>query len=339
MLVASTNDHYSDRIARPTTPGNPATRWEFDSVGLARTLAAERRRLAMSTRELSHRAGVSQAYIVALERARTSAGRRGPNPTVDVIARLAHALGADPQRLFAAAVRPIGRHALLVVDDHQRPAIEHVQRLTGGSIDCWISATPADVPQPVDAAGIHSISLRRDPRRLYEPEMIAASLARELQRHAAGLEGQSIGLVFAEMSAIMSTIDDPLEVVAFEHQWADVVTDAACTVGAHAAWNVCVYELDALTALDDPVSAAVDLMRNHDSVWAARGRRVATGAAGARRVLEHLRPDATSQRAWRTTTAQLVADLAERRVELASGSTTSSVVSRSPRAGEQFAAR
>ena len=158
MSATSTSDHYSDRIARTTTPGKPprhtAARWEFDSVGLARTIAAERRRLAMSTRELSRRSGVSQPYVIALERARSSADRCGPNPTVDVIARLAHALGSNPQRLFTAALRPIGQHALLVVEDHQRTALEHVQRVTGESVNCWISATSADARRPVGTAGI-----------------------------------------------------------------------------------------------------------------------------------------------------------------------------------------
>ena len=59
----------------------------------------------------------------------------------------------------------------------------------------------------------------------------------------------------------MSGLDDPGTIFAFEHRWGEVVGAAATTVGAHAAYNVCVYEFDALAALAHPVDAVTDLLR------------------------------------------------------------------------------
>ena len=118
-----------------------------------------------------------------------------------------------------------------------------------------------------------------------------------------------MGLVFAETSDVMSALDDPLTVIAFEHQWAEIVTDAAASVGAHAAWNVCVYEIGALKALEDPVDAALELMRSHDTLWAARRSEVANGASAARRILGRLRPATVTRGAWRTTSEHFVEDL------------------------------
>ena len=86
--------------------------FEFDPIGFAQWLFAQRKERGWSTRELAIRAGISQPYVVALERARAGEARRGPTPTVDVVAALAHALDKNILDIFVYSLRPVGRHVL-----------------------------------------------------------------------------------------------------------------------------------------------------------------------------------------------------------------------------------
>jgi hypothetical protein len=123
------------------------------------------------------------------------------------------------------------------------------------------------------------------------------------------VEGANIGLVFSEMSEVMAKIDNPSVVISFEDSWATVVANAAAKVGAHAEWNVCVYEIAALRALPDPVAAAVSLVRTHDTVLDFHQDRIGVGQRGVRQIVTHLRPANHTVRSWRATTDRIVADL------------------------------
>lgn len=309
ILVAPTADHYSDHIRPPKSP-QPSGNWEFDGVGLAGALAEGRHRLGLSTRQLSRQAGISQPYVVALERSRTYALRNGSTPTIDVVARLAEALDIEPVDLFASALRRRGRHVLLVVEDDERSPLAHARTITQSSVDTWIWAATSEAKRLPESDAQHSIDLRRDGHHAYEPDRIARSLSHELEQLGGALGGRHVGLVFADTSDVMSRLDDPRTVISFEHRWAGVVTEAASAVGAHAAWNVCVYEIDALRVLAEPVEATLDLIRSHDAVWAPRGTHVKTGTGGARWILERLRPQKISRNAWRATIEPLIDDLA-----------------------------
>ncbi len=309
MLVAPTGDHYSDRIRPPQKLQQPTGNWEFDSVGLARAIIDGRHRLGWSTRQLARRAGISQPYVVALERSRTTSLPNGPTPTVDVVARLAEALDIAPVELFSATLRQVARHVLLVTEDDQRSPLEHARTVTQSRVDTWILAASSAGKQLAASVDQHSINLRRDRPQAYEPELIARSLSNELEHLGSALDGRHVGLVFADTSDVMSRLDDPQTVISFEHRWAEVVNAAASAVGAHAAWNICVYELQALRALADPIEITLDLMRSHDMLWAARGPHVKTAADGARRILEQLQPPGIARNAWRTTTKRLIEDL------------------------------
>ena len=309
MLVDPTSDHYSDHIDGTRQSKPHRVSWEFDATALASSIAHARQRLGLSTRDLSRLAGISQPYVVALERARSSRLRKGPTPTVEVMARLSFALDCEPEELFAAALRRTGRHVLLVVEDAERSPLQHALQATDAGPDTWVLAGSSTTTRGADGADHRSIALHRGSPTSYEPATIAASLRDELQRLGPDLDACSVGLVFAETSRVMSALDDPMVVIDFEREWGDIVTEAAAAVGAHAAWNVCVYEIGALKALHDPVGAALELLRSHDTLWAARRSEVATGASAARRILGRLRPASVTRAAWRTTSEHLIEGL------------------------------
>jgi hypothetical protein len=244
---------------------------------------------------------------VALERARNSASEPGPTPTVDVVAALAHALGLDPVRLFGDTLRSAGRHALLVVDDARQPIIDRMRAIAGPTVDTWVAARSAKAAP--EASGSHAMQLRSRANRTYETTTIASSLGRELKRLAPVIEGTNVGFVFAEMSDVMARLDDPSSVIAFEDSWGTVVADAAGNVGARAEWNVCLYEISAIQALPDPVSAAISLIRTHDIVLADRHDHLLSGLAGVRYIAERLRPSTQSARAWRSTVDRIVGEV------------------------------
>lgn len=270
-------------------------------------MADARLRLQLSTRDLARRAGISQAYVVALERARNSGGQHGPTPTVDVVAALAHALGLDPVKLFTSGLRSAGRHALVVVDDARLPIIGRLREVSGTAVDMWVAARSPNAFPDADAS--HAIQLRTRTNRRYEPTKVAASLDRELRRLAPAIEGANVGFVFGEMSDVMTKLDDPSSVIAFEDTWATVTTNAAAHVGARAQWNVCVYEIAAIQALADPVAASLSLMRTHDIVLASRNDHLISGLAGVRQIAVQLRPPTQSAKAWRTTVDHIVGEV------------------------------
>jgi len=312
-------DHYSDRIRAERIPDTLPLRtldepgpYEFDPYAFASLLVQHRRRNQWSTRELARRADISQPYVVALERAVTDPRRPGPTPTIDVTARLAHALGLDPTALFAGSLRRVGRHVLMFTEGSHDRMLRSVRRAAHSSVDAWavarsrpVTGTAADAPNR-DAL---SIDLRRGAGGHYRPEAIAAALGAELARLADDVAGRQIGLVFAETSDVMLSLDDPATILDFEHRWADVVGAAARSAGAHALYNVCVYDSSALGTLADPAAAVVDLLRSHDEVWSARHGRMATGATAARQVLGRLRPATHDASAWRHAVDGIIHDL------------------------------
>jgi transcriptional regulator with XRE-family HTH domain len=290
---------------QPRAPGA----WEFDAIRLARTIADGRASQGWSTRELARRADLSQPYVVALERARHGAPGRSPVPTLDVVARLADALGMDPLELTRLALRPAGHHVLMVVDNDRRSPLALASQAAAVAPDQWVLASSADDPRRDTQVGHVGIQLHRDGYGTYDPEAIAATLRSELEERRAELSGQHLGLVFADTSTAMSALSDPQVVVDFERHWHAEVTAAVRDLGAHAAWNVCVYAAAALKALPDPVASTVDLLRSHDVVWAAHHRGVLTGSDAAHRVLNRLRPAGRSQSSWRSMTDDIVAGL------------------------------
>lgn len=280
-----------------------APTWNFDAARFGATLAAHRVRVELSTRELARRADVSQSYIVALEGARHRGV--GPTPTVDLVARLAGALGVAPTELFRAGLRRNSTHVLLVVDQPGTPSLQHVRAAAPEGAQQWVVATSAGTAPLADL----SIDLRRRPRATYQPAQVKQALRRELTQVQAALNGADVGFVFDDTSSVMHTSGTPHAVLDFEEEWASVVNDAARAVGAHAAWNVCVYALEHLRALADPVAATVDLMRHHDTTWFGRTQHVEVGVSAARAVLLQMQPTSVAVDEWAATVDTLTHDL------------------------------
>lgn len=224
---------------------------QFNSSGFAKFLHQRREQLHLSTRELAKLANISQPYVVALERARefsASQERKLPTPTVDVIAQLAHALKIDPTTLFQQALRPASRHILLLVD------AKH--------------PTPLQIVEAAEPNHTHlDLKLHKNNSRHYRASDITKALNEQLGSLKSEIAGKSLGLVFSETSHKMTKVNNPQAVVKFEHQWADVVTQAADSIGAHALFNICVYKIADLQSLANPSKTLDELIECHDEVW------------------------------------------------------------------------
>ena len=284
-------------------------------------LTHRRQQLGLTTRQLAKRANISQPYVVALERSRngilaTKTSAMSPSPTVDMIARLATALRLSANDLFLQAVRPAGKHVLLFMEDDMVTSLERARAASTKS------ATPTDnTPQewlcaggPIDHDTLKShnclsINLHRDINNAYKPKAITASLSNELSRHQTDISGSDIGIVFDETSSLMNHVNNPMSIVEFEHDWKRVVTDATQAVGAHAAWNICVYRIDNLLSLHNPAEVAQDLLRSHDNVWSARNTSITTGNTAAKRLLTLVRPQNISAKGWSAHTNAVIQEL------------------------------
>jgi transcriptional regulator with XRE-family HTH domain len=230
----------------------------FNATGFAKLLHEKRRELGWSTRELASRAKVSQPYIVALERARSSKSRvkKTPTPTVDVVAQIAYALNIDPSELFNKAMQIANRHVLLVVDDSAPEPLQIVKRASINQPHTWLCAAKSG-----------DINLRQTKSKQYKSTDIAESLNAEMQRLRSEIAGKKLGLVFSETSEAMTEVQNPHAVVKFEHKWADVVDKATTSVDAQAAFNICVYKIADLNTLADPNKVFNELVEVHDELW------------------------------------------------------------------------
>lgn len=282
------------------------SRLEFDGRAFASIVSSRRSSRGWSTRELARRAGVSQPYVVALERGAAN----GPTPTVDVLARFAHALGLDPTDLFQRSLRVAGRHVLLVVDGRDASSLDTVRRIaarTSPEPPSWVWATSSAAGRRAGTGAETTIDLRRDVADQYDPQRIEQALDRELD--AWSIAGRDLGFVFADTSRVMCAIDDHGVLLDFERRWAEVVAGAARRHGARVAWNVCVYELADLRRTHDPAATAVDLVRSHDDVWWCCNGIVAGGRAAVTGILRPLAPPSTPTATWRARVASIVDEL------------------------------
>jgi len=244
--------------------------FEFDPIGFAQWLFNERKLRGWSTRDLSQRAGISQPYVVALERARAGEERRGPTPTVDVVAALAHALDRDLLDIFIYSLRPVAQHVLLVTQGNATPPLDILRAESGETVDNWV----------------HPITLHREKSATYDQKKISKQLNVEIAAMKEHIDGKNVGLVFTETSNVMQYVSNPQAVISFEHTWADVVAQAVKSVGGHAAWNVCVYTAASMSQLPDGIASAQVLFDTHSEVWFASGEDVTIGEVAKQKILQ-----------------------------------------------------
>jgi len=266
--------------------------WSFDARGFGRELRQRREALGCSTREVADRAGVSQSYVVALEGSRSSRDASGPCPTVDVLTRLASALGVEPWVLLRPSLRRPGPHVLWVVEDDGASMFD-VAKSFVKDVDVWVSAgSRGDTAEPVNHIRLHS-----DDATSYDRDQVAAAIDGGLAAMAPQIDGQRLGLVFSEHdSVLLGATDAVLDV---EHEWSALVGQAAWSAGAQPAWTLCVYELEVLRQMTDPLDACLDLMRSHDTIWTSKGRTLHRNRAASMRVLQRMRPPRTRADDWR----------------------------------------
>jgi len=291
----------------------------FDAVRLAQLLTDRRRQLGLSTRQLAQRANISQPYVVALERSRGGVDTNSPmspSPTVDMIARLADALHMSANELFSLAIRPAGKHILLLMEDDMMTSLDRARNAsmknataTDKTPQEWLCAGGPTDHNKHEGQNCISIKLHRDINNAYKPKAIAASLDNELSRHQSDILGSDVGIVFDETSSLMNHVHNPMSIVEFEHDWSRVVSDATQKVGAFAAWNICVYRIDNLLSLHNPAKVAQDLLFSHDNVWSARNKSVITGKTAAKRLLTLVRPKNISTANWSTHTKAVIQEL------------------------------
>lgn len=258
-------------------PPSPSC-WSFDARVFGRELRGRRSALGMSTRELARRARVSQAYVVAVEGSRSSRDPYGPCPTVDVVTRLATALGTNPADLLASAWRSTGPHVLVVIE-HDVDSPFDVLSAATDAVDLWVSAGHRRA-----APGSLHVSLHDDEPTAYGRDTVEKALATGLAALTPAVDGQRLGLIFSESDSILLDATDT--VLELEHGWCELTDRQVRAAGAQTAWNLCLYDLDVLRRMVDPVSTSQSLIASHDTVWTLDGRTLRRDRPAAKRLLE-----------------------------------------------------
>jgi transcriptional regulator with XRE-family HTH domain len=283
---------------------------DLDRFG--REIRDRRRELRLSIRALAQRAGVSPAYISAIEAARNPSTGRPPVPSVHVVTRLAAALELDVQRLIRAVgggPHPPVEHVLLYcVDAPHQSLLPAIDRLFGETVDHWLYIADPRHPEgklPNQRATICRWSLGAYPystTRL-DPAALVDALEREVSGLAEAHSGRRVGLVIADCSAVMRYVQNAAVEVELEHTWHEHVR-RIWTRHLHGppAIDICAYrhdDIDALGVTIDQLATALDLVTNHEQVIVLTGNDdVTTGAPAIRRILQHARPPGIGTTAW-----------------------------------------
>jgi hypothetical protein len=195
---------------------------------------------------------------------------------------------------------------LLIVNDARADLYPTLERLTRSTVSTWLTTSTLGSASlgriPAEHVQILPMQLHGqiNPSRKYRYNAadVEKRLRSELRRHQAVIDGESVGLLFDEMSTVMAAVDKPKAIVDAERHWSTCVRSAAADVGARPAWNVCMYNADALRQLSDPVAAAMELTMSHDEVWSIHGDRTSQQQAALREVVHTLRPSTTSLSTW-----------------------------------------
>jgi hypothetical protein len=194
--------------------------------------------------------------------------------------------------LLQHSIRRGGPHVLVVVEDDGASLMDTLISSVD-DVETWVTAGH----RAASHALVNHISLHADDTTTYDPDAVAMAIDRELGALAPVIDGKRLGVVFSEAESTL--IDAADTIVDVEYDWSQLVSDAAWSAGAHPAWNLCVYELDAIKQMADPLRMSLELIRTHDTVWTAADRAVRRNGAGSRRLLQQLRPPDTRADHWR----------------------------------------
>jgi len=275
-------------------PGHPE---HFDVRRFGQQLRDRREALGYSTRQMARIAGVSQAYVVALEGSKSSRDSSGPCPTVEVLVSFAAALRLHPSELLQSSLRRSGPHVLLVTEGAGTVELEAVISQVEG-VGMWITAG-----ERTDLGGRWPhIDLHSTDEPGYALDTIAVELRRGLSDLSSQATGRRVGLVFSEPDSVL--LGSTEEVLAVEHHWKAMVSRSLWAVDAEPTATLCVYELEVVRRMQDPLEASLDLIRSHDSVWTVSGERTSRGRRAAMRLLQGVRPPERRADEWRLACTQ-----------------------------------
>lgn len=293
-------------------PSRPAT-------DLGAELRDRRQALGLSVRALAAAAGISPAYVTAIEGGRSASTGRAPAISLRVLDGLATALDCTVDDLTGTRAPHEDAHVLLYAFADDGPLFPAVDRVFGGDVDHWLYiADPRHLEfAAADRATICTWDLGAHPyagARL-DPHDILIALDREVARAAGRLRGRRVGLAIMDCSAVMRYVQNAADEVGFERHWhAGVHRIWRERLGAEPAIDVCGYRHADITALGltiDQLDTALTLVGNHDAVVAieADGTTV-RGRAAVRRILAEARPAGVSDGAWDALTRAAAATLA-----------------------------
>lgn len=271
--------------------------WWFDLRLFGREVRASRLKAGLSTRNLARAAGISQAYVVALEGSTSSRGPAGPCPSVQVLAGIASALRLDPAELMVRALRQAGRHVLHVFDDDDADVFGIARDLVG-DVDVWISAGYREDP----GASTPHIAMHPIGDVSWEPGGIEATIQAGLEELAVVLRDQRVGIVFSDLDSTL--VQGREQLLSIEWDWQRIISSAAWAAGALSVTSVCLYEMDVLQRMDSAVDTALELVANHDVLWMTRARTTCTGRRASLGLLEGLRPPDVTAAQWRRACAR-----------------------------------
>lgn len=278
-------------------PPGASPPWHFDVRHFGQEVRARRQSLGYSTRRLAERAGVSQAYVVALERSTSSRDRTGPCPSVDVLVGLASALQLHPVELLSGSLLAAGSHILYVVDGAGREIFD-TARAQVPDADVWVSAGRRRGPSRT----VPHLSIHPEGEADYRAEGVTAVIRSGFAGLAPVVYGRHVGVVFSDEDSTLLGARDRL--LSIERDWQSIVSSAAWAADAATATAVCVYELDVLQRMEPTLETALDLIASHDTVVLSDGRTVSRGRSASLRVLHRLRPAHTRADEWRRSCAR-----------------------------------
>ncbi len=278
--------------------------------------------LGLSVRALAARAAISPAYVTAIETANNPSTGRPPVLSLAIVQRLADALELDVAALIGRAEAPSidGAHVLAyVVSLPTGGILEALDAKYGAVVDHWLHIVDprAAEEEPGSRATSRRFALGAHPYATpdLDPDALLEALDRELAALAPNLQGQRVGLLIADCSAVMRYLRDASTEVDVEASWHDRVSRIwHARLGAPPAINVCAYHRDDIAALGltiDQLETALDLISHHDRVLLIDGRETHSGVPAIRRILAEARPAGASSGAWERLTNAAARKLGE----------------------------
>ena len=183
---------------------------------LALLVSDRRTRLGLSVRELARRAGVSPAYVSAIETGRSSSTGRPPVISLDVAAGLAAALEMDVQTIVSAGTQRLAddraSHVLLYcLDGAHVDVMNALNERYGDRVDHWLHF--ADPREPVSSCVKQTVVSWPFGQYPYEspvldPELLLAAVESTVVSHAATLRGKRVGIAITDCSAVMRYVSN-----------------------------------------------------------------------------------------------------------------------------------